>query len=97
MSPPVRTIGSFVTDQVTHTQTMDWLAKLLCDEGVNLMEVGEKSELTRGTPVYVDAHEPAIEVQRRMAQMHIRRLAVVGQGTLMGIVDLVDLALNESR
>jgi CBS domain-containing protein len=95
MSSPVRTIGSLVAEGPPHTDTMDWLARLLYEEGINLMEATE-GELARGTPVYVDAHVPALEVQRHMAQFHIRRLAVVGEGTLVGIVDLVDLAMRES-
>jgi len=95
MSPPVKTIGSVVTDEPAHTETMDRLGRLLYDEGVNLMQVAE-DQLARGTPVYVDAEAAAIEVQRRMAQFHIRRLAVVGDGTLLGIVDLMDLARSES-
>jgi signal-transduction protein with cAMP-binding, CBS, and nucleotidyltransferase domain len=95
MSPPVRTIGSLVAEGPPHTDTMDWLAHLLCEEGINLMEATD-GELARGTPIYVDAHVPALEVQRRMAKFHIRRLAVVGEGTLVGVVDLVDLAMRES-
>jgi signal-transduction protein with cAMP-binding, CBS, and nucleotidyltransferase domain len=95
MSPPVRTIGSLASEDPTRTETMDWLAQLLCTEGTNLMEASE-GELARGTPVYVEAHIDALEVQRRMARFHIRRLAVVGEGTLVGIVDLVDLARSES-
>jgi CBS domain-containing protein len=95
MSPPVKTIGSVVGDDIAHTQTMDRLGRLLVDEGINLMDVAE-GQLERGTPVYVDAAAPAVEVQRRMAQFHIRRLAVVGDGALLGIVDLVDLAISES-
>jgi len=95
MSPPVRTIGSVVAGDPTQTETMDRLGRLLLHEGMNLMEVPD-GELERGTPVYVEASASAIEVQRRMAQFHIRRLAVVADGALLGIVDLVDLALSES-
>ncbi len=95
MSPAVRTIGSLVAEGPAHTDTMDWLAHLLYQEGTNLMEI-EEGELARGTPIYVETHVDALEVQRRMARFHIRRLAVVGEGTLVGIVDLVDLARSQS-
>lgn len=94
MSPPVRSIGSMITEAPAQSDTMDWLARLLSDEGVNLMEISEDA-LARGTPVYVEAHVDAVEVQRRMARFHIRRLAVIGDATLVGIVDLMDLARSE--
>ncbi|HVL64012.1 MAG TPA: CBS domain-containing protein [Actinomycetota bacterium] len=74
--------------------TLSWLAELLRHEGVDLMEAPE-TELTRGTPVYVDADADALEVQRRMARSHIRRLPVVKDDQLVGIVDLLDLAESE--
>jgi CBS domain-containing protein len=83
-----------ITEAPAQSHTMDWLAKLLSDDGVNLMGITE-DELARGTPVYVEAHVDAVEVQRRMARFHIRRLAVIGEGTLVGIVDLVELARAE--
>ncbi len=78
------------------TSTMEWLASLLRDEGVDLMQASE-DELTRGTPVFVEAAAGVDEVQRRMAQKHIRRLPVVEDGRLVGIVDLIDLALHSDQ
>lgn len=74
--------------------TLSWLAELLRDEGIDLMEASDGA-LRRGTPVYVDADADVVEVQRRMAESHIRRLPVVKDGQLVGIVDLLDLAQME--
>ena len=95
MTGPHRTIGELVSEGAVQSDTMDWLARLLCSEGVNLMEVPD-GELERGTPVYVEASADAIAVQRAMARLHIRRLPVVGDETLVGIVDILDLANSES-
>ena len=73
--------------------TMKWLAELLEREGVELTSVTE-SELQRGTPVFVEADADVLEVQRLMAKNHIRRLPVVKGGQLVGVVDLVDIAMN---
>jgi CBS domain-containing protein len=78
------------------TSTMEWLASLLRDEGVDLMQASE-DELTRGTPVFVEAAAGVDEVQRRMAKKHIRRLPVVEDGRLVGLVDLVDLAMHSDQ
>jgi CBS domain-containing protein len=76
------------------SDTLKWLARLLADEGIDLMKA-TSSELERGTPVYVDGEAEVVEVQRLMAQNHIRSLPVVERGRLVGVVDLVDLALME--
>ncbi len=73
-----------------------WIARLLRDEGVDLMAV-DGAALERGTPVFVEATADLTEVQRRMARNHIRRLPVLSNGTLIGVVDLVDLALLDER
>lgn len=78
------------------SSTMEWLASLLQDEGVDLMQASE-AELVRGTPVFVEAAAGVNEVQRRMAQKHIRRLPVVEDGCLVGIIDLVDLAMHSDE
>ena len=74
-----------------NSSTMTWLAKLLTDEGVNLIHVTEE-QLKRGTPVYVEASADVVEVQRLMARHHIRMLPVLSKGALIGVVDLVELA-----
>ena len=73
------------------SDTMEWLARLLRDEGVDLMDVTEE-QLKRGTPVYVQASSDVVEVQRRMARHHIRMLPVLQLESLIGVVDLVELA-----
>lgn len=72
-------------------ETLKWLARLLRDEGTDLM-TASCSELERGTPVYVEAGADVNEVQRRMAMSHIRRVPVVEKGHLLGLIDLLDLA-----
>ena len=76
------------------SDTLKWLARLLRDEGVDLT-TATSIELERGTPVYVDGQADVVLVQRLMAQNHIRSLPVVDGGRLVGVVDLVDLALME--
>jgi CBS domain-containing protein len=74
--------------------TLQWLARLLRDEGVDLMNA-TSCEMQRGTPVYVDGDADVVQVQRLMAQNHIRSLPVVDRGGLVGVVDIVDLAMME--
>lgn len=71
-----------------------WLLRLLRDEGKDLMEA-EQDELRRGTPVYANAEASLGEVQRRMALNHIRMLPVLGEDSVIGILDLVDLATED--
>jgi CBS domain-containing protein len=75
------------------SETLRWLARLLRDEGIDLM-TAEDADLRRGTPVYVQAEADLHEVQRRIARNHIRRLPVINNGSLAGVVDLVELALR---
>jgi len=75
-------------------QSLEWLVQLLRDEGVDLL-VADPAALDRGTPVYVQAGADVIDVQRLMAQNHIRMLPVVRDEEVIGIVDLLDLALRE--
>jgi CBS domain-containing protein len=74
-------------------EAFQWLASLLRSEGVDL-ETADCSDLQRGTPVYVEAKACVLEVQRRMAENHIRSLPVLDSGEVVGFVDLVDLALT---
>ena len=74
--------------------SLEWLAKLLSDEGTDLM-TADSEALERGTPVYVQSDADVLEVQRLMAKNHIRVLPVVKDGRVLGVVDLVELALRE--
>ena len=76
------------------SETLRWLARLLRDEGVDLMSATSR-ELQRGTPVYVKGDADVVTVQRLMAQNHIRSLPVVDCGRLVGVVDLVELAMMD--
>lgn len=78
----------------TTERSASWLGALLVEEGVDLLSVGEGG-LDRGTPVYVHADADIVEVQRRMALNHIRMLPVVKGGAVIGVVDIVELALRE--
>jgi CBS domain-containing protein len=94
----LRKTGEVVTpgpwgDDAT-SSTMTWLAKLLIDEGMNLMDITE-DQLKRGTPVFVEASADVVEVQRRMARHHIRMLPVLSKGALIGVVDIVELARRD--
>jgi CBS domain-containing protein len=72
--------------------TLRWLARLLRAEGADLLAV-TSSQLARGTPVWVDVSADVVEVQRVMAEHHIRSAPVLDGGEVVGIVDLVELAL----
>lgn len=74
--------------------SLEWLVRLLRDEGVDLLQAGSDN-LQRGTPVYVEATAPVLDVQRVMAQSHIRFLPVVKKDQVIGIVDLVELAMAD--
>jgi CBS domain-containing protein len=73
---------------------LEWLASLLKTEGVDLM-CATFTELQRGTPVYVDGDADVLEVQRLMARNHIRSLPVVSAGTVIGVIDLLELAMMD--
>ena len=77
------------------SDTLEWLARLLQSEGIDLM-CATFTELQRGTPVYVDGKADILDVQRLMARNHIRSLPVVNEGTVVGIVDLLELAMMET-
>ena len=76
------------------SDTLEWLASLLKSEGVDLM-CATFTELQRGTPVYVEGDADIVEVQRLMARNHIRSLPVVRGGVVIGIVDLLELAMMD--
>lgn len=76
------------------SETMGWLAGLLRSEGVDLM-AATTTELQRGTPVYVEGSADLNDVQRRMAQNHIRMLPVLDESGFIGVIDLVELALRD--
>lgn len=76
------------------SQSSAWLGRLLVEEGVDLLSA-DSSDLQRGTPVFVNADADAVEVQRRMALNHIRMLPVVKDREVLGVIDLVELAMRE--
>ena len=75
------------------TETSAFLAGLLRREGVDLAHVTE-CDLVRGTPVYVEADADVHLVQGLMARYHIRSLPVIGKEGFIGLVDLIELALQ---
>ncbi len=70
------------------------LAKLLLDQGVDLMTEDDPTALRRGTPVYVHTTADPKQVERRMLEGHVRMLFIVERGAVVGVVDLADLALR---
>lgn len=76
------------------TEASAWLARLLVTEGVDLMAAAG-SELARGTPVYARADAEVVEVQRAMALNHIRLLPIVKEDEVIGVLDLVELAMRD--
>jgi CBS domain-containing protein len=99
--PPMRQPSKKVSEVVTSkpwvdpdSDTLEWLADLLQSEGVDLM-AATFVELQRGTPVYVDGEADVVEVQRLMARNHIRSLPVVQGERVIGIIDLLELAMMD--
>lgn len=60
-------------------------------DGLNPTEVPVRA-LAKGTPVYVDAQAPVEEVMQCMADNQIRRLPVIDNKRLVGIISQGDLA-----
>jgi CBS domain-containing protein len=97
MRRPTRKVRQVITSKPwvdPSSDALEWLASLLQTEGVDLMSA-TFTELQRGTPVYVDGEEDVLEVQRLMARNHIRSLPVVSAGGVIGIVDLLELAMMD--
>lgn len=80
----------------TSRESLQWLGRLMSDEGVDITEA-TADQLGRGSPVYATVDADVVEVQRLMAHHHILRLPVVDGSRLVGIVDLVELALRASN
>jgi hypothetical protein len=74
------------------SDVFEWSARCLRSDGVNLVSA-TPGELARGTPVYVEASADVLQVQRLMAGNHIRSVPVLDNGSVVGVVDLVELAL----
>lgn len=68
------------------------LGRFLVEHGVDLAAAPAPADLPRGTPVYVDVRADPLEVQRRMAQAHVRMLFVLDDGVVAGVVDAAELA-----
>ncbi|MGH2698353.1 MAG: CBS domain-containing protein [Actinomycetota bacterium] len=97
MRQPVRKVREVVSSKPwvdPSSDTLEWLASLLQTEGVDLMSA-TFIELQRGTPVYVDGEADVVEVQRLMARNHIRSLPVTQAGRVIGIIDLLELAMMD--
>jgi CBS domain-containing protein len=69
------------------------LGPLLREQGVDLCAAERPAALERGTPVFVYADADPVDVQRRMAQAHVRMLFVLNDDeVVIGIVDIWELA-----
>ena len=96
VEPDRRAVGDWIASRPqvqAKPEAFRWLARLLRSEGVDLSRAAAAG-LRRGTPVYVEAGECIVDVQRLMASNHIRSLPVLDRGEVVGFVDLVDLALT---
>lgn len=71
---------------------LDRLGPFLIAHGVDLASIASPATLERGTPVYVDATADPVDVQRRIAQAHVRMLFVIEDDTVLGVVDAAELA-----
>ena len=97
MRRPSRKVSEVITSKPwvdPSSDGLEWLASLLRSEGVDLMRA-TFTELQRGTPVYVDGDADVLEVQSLMARNHIRSLPVVSAGSVIGIIDLLELAMMD--
>jgi CBS domain-containing protein len=77
-------------------ESLQWLGRLMSEEGMDITEA-TADQLERGSAVYATVDADVVEVQRLMAQHHILRLPVVDGARLVGIVDLIELALRASQ
>jgi len=97
MRRPTRKVSEVITSKPwvdPSSDGLEWLASLLQSEGVDLIRA-TFTELQRGTPVYVDGDADVLEVQSLMARNHIRSLPVVSAGSVIGIIDLLELAMMD--
>jgi len=74
------------------SKTLKELTRLVFEHGVDLMKVAAPDAVKPGIPVYVDATVEPLEAERRMIQAHVRMLFVVEAGSIVGAVDIADLA-----
>lgn len=81
-----------ISPQATEVADLNRLGPFLLDHGVDLAAAASPATLARGTPVYVDVEADPVDVQRRMAEAHVRMLFVLEAGTVVGVVDAAELA-----
>lgn len=81
-----------MTPHAVETGDPHSLGALLLEHGVDLASFPSPARLERGTPVFVDASADPVDVQRRMAEGHVRMLFVVDEGKVIGTVDLAVLS-----
>ena len=80
-----------ISREATEIGDLDRLGSFLLDHGVNLAAVESPATLERGTPVYVNVEADPIDIQRRIAQAHVRMLFVLESDTVVGVIDAVEL------
>ena len=80
-----------ISPRATEIADVDRLGQFLLDHGVNLASIESPASLERGTSVYVQATADPVDVQRRIAQAHVRMLFVIEDRRVIGVVDTVDL------
>ncbi len=80
-----------VSPQAMDVADLQWLGGFLLDHGVDLATTPAPETLESGTPVYVDVAADPVDVQRRIAQAHVRMLFVIDDRMVVGVVDAADL------
>lgn len=84
-------MADLISSRVMEPTDLGRLGPFLLDHGVDLAATESPASLERGTPVYVDAAADPVDVQRRMAQAHVRMLFVLEEGEVVGVVDTAEL------
>lgn len=85
-------ISELVSPVGSDAPVLHYLGGFIRRHGVDLCSDGAPQTLPRGTSVFVNADADPIEVQRRMAETHVRSVVVLSGDDVLGIVDLVALA-----
>ena len=80
-----------ISREATDVRDLDRLGPFLLGHGVDLATVESPATLERGTPVYVNVEADPIDIQRRIAQAHVRMLFVLEADTVVGVIDAVEL------
>jgi CBS domain-containing protein len=85
-------ITSFVSERWADVTEVEGLGSLIRAHGIDLGATGANpASIARGTPVYACEDAEPSRVLRRMAEVHVRYLFVVGSARVVGVVDIREL------